>query len=158
TVDAALVGIAGTGLTFGIWWVYYMLPSAPILHLHRERSFVWGYSQMLIVTAIVATGGGLHVAALFLQHEARIGPLATVLTVAVPVGVFLVMIYALYYYLVQRFDPSHVWLLAATAGTMAAAVVSALSGVDMAVCLVILMLAPAVTVLGYEARGYRHQA
>ena len=29
TMDAALVGIAGTGLTFGMWWVYYMLPSAP---------------------------------------------------------------------------------------------------------------------------------
>ena len=29
TMDAALVCIAGTGLTFGMWWVYYMLPSAP---------------------------------------------------------------------------------------------------------------------------------
>jgi hypothetical protein len=28
----------------------------------------------------------------------------------------------------------------------------------MAVCLVILMLAPAVTVVGYEVRGYRHEA
>ena len=27
TLDAALVCIAGTGLTFGMWWVYYMLPS-----------------------------------------------------------------------------------------------------------------------------------
>ena len=58
TLDAAFVGIAGTGLTFGMWWVYYMLPSAPILHAHRDRSFVWGYSQLLIVTAIVATGAG----------------------------------------------------------------------------------------------------
>jgi hypothetical protein len=33
-----------------------------------------------------------------------------------------------------------------------------LSGIRMALCLVILMLAPAVTVVGYEARGYRHQA
>ena len=47
TLDAALVGIAGTGLTFGMWWVYYMLPSAEILHVHRERSFVWGYGQLL---------------------------------------------------------------------------------------------------------------
>ncbi len=35
---------------------------------------------------------------------------------------------------------------------------AAASGVDMAVCLVILMLAPVVTVVGYEMRGYRHQA
>jgi low temperature requirement protein LtrA len=158
TLDAALVGIAGTGLTFGIWWVYYMLPSAPILHAHRDRSFVWGYSQMLLVTAIVATGAGLHVAANFIEHKAHISPLATVLTVAVPVGVFLALVYALYYYLVRRFDPFHLWLLSATAGVVAVAVGAALSGVSMAVCLVVLMFAPAVTVAGYEMRGYRHQA
>ena len=157
-LDAALVGIAGTGLTFGLWWVYYMLPSAPILHAHRDRAFVWGYSQLVIVTAIVAIGAGLHVAAYFIEHKAHISPLATVLTVAVPVGVFLGLIYALYYYLVRRFDPFHVWLLSATAAVVAVAVIAALSGISMAVCLVILMLAPAVTVVGYEVRGYRHQA
>ena len=158
TLDAALVGLAGTGLTFGLWWVYYMLPSAPILHAHRDRAFVWGYGQLLIVTAIVATGAGLHVAANFIEHKTHIGPLATVLTVAVPVAVFLGLIYALYYYLVRRFDPFHVWLLTATAGMIAVAVSAALSGIGMAVCLVILMLAPVVTVVGYEIRGYRHQA
>jgi low temperature requirement protein LtrA len=158
TVDAALVGVAGTGLTFGLWWVYYMLPSAPILHAHRDRGFVWGYGQLLIVTAIVATGAGLHVAANFIEHKTHIGPFATVLTVAVPVCVFLGLIYALYYYLVRRFDPFHVWLLTATAAVVAVAVVAALAGIDMAVCLVILTLAPVVTVVGYELRGYLHQA
>ncbi len=158
SVDAALVGIAGTGLTFGMWWVYYMLPSGAVLHAHRNRAFIWGYGQMLVVTAIVATGAGLHVAAYFIEHQAHISPLATVLTVAVPVGVYLGLIYALYYYLVRRFDPFHVWLLMATAAVVAVAVVAALSGIGMAVCLVILMLAPAVTVVGYEVRGYRHQA
>jgi low temperature requirement protein LtrA len=158
TVDAALVGLAGTGLTFGLWWVYYMLPSAPILHAHRDRAFVWGYGQLLLVTTIVATGAGLHVAAYFIERKARIGPLATLLTVAVPVTVFLGLIYALYYYLVRRFDPFHVWLLTATAGVIALAVGAALSGIGMAVCLVILTLAPVITVVGYEVRGYRHQA
>jgi low temperature requirement protein LtrA len=158
TRDAALVGIAGTGLTFGMWWVYYMLPSAPVLHAHRERSFVWGYTQMLIVTAIVATGAGLHVSANFIERKALISPMATVLTVAVPVSVFLLLIYALYYYLVRRFDPFHSTLLGATAAAIAGAIVAALSGVSMAACLVILMFAPAVTVVGYEMRGYRHQA
>jgi low temperature requirement protein LtrA len=158
TPDAAFVGIAGTGLTFGMWWVYHMLPSAPILHAHRDRSFVWGYGQMLVVTAIVATGAGLHVAAYFIEHKAVISPLATVLTVAIPVGIFLGLIYALYYYLVRRFDPFHIWLLLATAGAVSLAVFAALSGVSMAVCLLVLMLAPAVTVVGYEVRGYQHQA
>jgi low temperature requirement protein LtrA len=158
TTDAALVGIAGTGLTFGMWWVYYILPSAPVLHAHRNRSFVWGYGQMMIVASIVATGAGLHVAAYFLEHKAQIGPLATVLSVAIPVGVFLGSIYALYTYLLGRFDPFHVWLLIATAAVVVLAVIAALAGVDMAVCLVMLMLAPAVTVVGYEMLGHRHQA
>ena len=158
TMDAALVCIAGTGLTFGMWWVYYMLPSAQILSAHRERSFVWGYTQMIVITAIVATGAGLHVAALFIEHKAHIGPVATVLSVAVPVSVFLGLLYALYTYLVRSFDPFHGWLLTATAAVVALAVAAALAGVDMAVCLVILMLAPAVTVVGYEMLGHRHQA
>jgi len=158
TADTALVGIAGTGLTFGLWWVYYLVPAADILHRHRDRSFVWGYGQMLIVTAIVATGAGLHVAAYFIDDEAHISPLAAVLTVAIPVSAFLVLIYALYYYLVRRSDWLHVLLAAATAAVVAAAIVAAQSGVNMASCLVILMLAPAVSVVGYEALGYRHQA
>ena len=158
TLDAVLVAVAGIGLTFGLWWVYYMLPSAAILHAHRDRAFVWGYSQLLIVTAIVATGAGLHVAATFIEHKAHIGPLATVLSVAVPVAVFLGLIYALYYYLVRRFDPFHMWLLTATAAVIAVAVGAAMSGIGMAACLVILTMAPVVTVVGYEVRGYRHQA
>ncbi|QRM31575.1 low temperature requirement protein A [Microvirga sp. VF16] len=158
TVDAALVCLAGIGLTFGMWWVYYMLPSAQILHAHRNRSFVWGYGQMVIVTAIVATGAGLHVAAYFLEHKAHIGAPATVLSVAIPVGVFLGSIYALYTYLVGRFDPFHVWLLVGTAAVATLAVIVAFAGVDMAICLVILMFAPAVTVLGYEILGHRHEA
>jgi low temperature requirement protein LtrA len=158
TMDAALVCIAGTGLTFGIWWVYYLLPSAPILHAHRDRAFVWGYGQMAMVASIVATGAGLHVAAYFIQHTAHISAFTTVLSVAIPVGVFLGLIYTLYNYLARQFDFLHVWLLAGTAAVVALAVIAARAGVDMAVCLVILMLAPAVTVVGYEMQGYRHQA
>ncbi|MGN6766295.1 MAG: low temperature requirement protein A [Rhizobiaceae bacterium] len=158
SMDAALVAIAGMGLTFGMWWVYYMLPSGRVLHAHRERSFVGGYGQMVIVASIVATGAGLHVAAYFIEHKAEIGPLATVLCLTAPVGIFLGSIYALYYYLVRRFDPFHIWLLIATIAVVALAVIAALSGVEMAVCLVILTLAPAVTVIGYEIHGHRHQA
>jgi hypothetical protein len=46
----------------------------------------------------------------------------------------------------------------ATAAVVAVTVVAALSGINMAGCLVILMLAPFVIVVGYEVMGYRHQA
>src|SRR6202023_1771340 len=118
TVDAVLVGIAGMGLTFGMWWVYYLVPSGEILQRHRDRASVWGYVQMLIVTSIVATGAGLRVAAYFIEGGARITALAAVLAVVVPVGVFLGLMYALSYYLIRRFSFFQVWLLMATAGVV----------------------------------------
>ena len=158
TVDATLVGVAGTALTFGMWWLFDLLPSAQILEAHRNRAFVWGVGQILIVTAIVATGAGLHVAAYFIEHQTQISPLATVLSVAVPVGAFLGLTYALYYYLVRRFQAFQLGLLIGTAAVVAVTVAAARSGVSMAGCLVVLALAPAVTVVGYEVLGYRHLA
>ena len=155
TLDAVLTGIAGMGLTFGMWWVYFLVPSGEILQRHRNRAPVWGYVQMLVVTSIVATGAGLRVAADFIEGRGTITAVAAVLAVVVPVGVFLGLMYALSYYLVRRFHVFQAWLLIATGGAVAATLVAALSGLDVAKCLVILMLAPAVTVVGSEVRVAR---
>jgi low temperature requirement protein LtrA len=157
-LDAALIGIAGMGLTFGMWWVYYLVPSGDILLRHRDRAPVWGYVQMLIVTAIVATGAGLHLAAFFMEHKAQITVVGAVLAVAVPVVVFLGSLHALYYYLVRRFRAFDGWLLFASSGVAGLAVLAASAGVSLATCLVILTLAPIVTIVAYEVLGYRHQA
>ena len=158
SLEAALVGIAGIGLTFGMWWIYYMVPSAKVLERHRDRAFVWGYGQMLIVTAIVATGAGLHVAAYFIEHNAVIGPLAAVLTVAIPVAVYIGSSYVVYQWLVRSFNPFDVWLLSAAAVAIVASVVAAQYGLDVAKCLIMLTFAPAIIVVGYEGRGFRYQA
>jgi low temperature requirement protein LtrA len=157
SLDAALVAVAGIGLTFGMWWVYFMVPSGDLLHAHRERSFAWGYGHMVIFGSIAATGAGLHVAAYFIADEAHIGATATVLTVAVPVALFLLAVYALFTWLVRTPDPFHLSLLAATAAVSVLAVALAASGLAMAWCLVVLMLAPWVTVVGFETIGHRHQ-
>jgi low temperature requirement protein LtrA len=158
TLDAVLVGVAGTGLTFGMWWTYFLIPSAGILGAHRERVFPWGYGHMLVFTAIAATGAGLHVAASYIEGQAHIGGVATVLCVAVPVGGFVLMVYALHTWLVREADPFHLSLLAGTAAVLVAAVWLAAAGVPMAWCLLVVTLAPAVTVVGYEAVGYRQLA
>ena len=82
--DAALVPLAGTGLTFGMWWMYFTIPFGELLHVHRERGLSWAYSHLAIFGAIAATGAGLHVAALYIDHQAHIGAAATVLSVAFP--------------------------------------------------------------------------
>jgi low temperature requirement protein LtrA len=158
SLDAALVGVAGTGLTFGMWWVYFLVPSAAILQAHRERVFPWAYGHVLVFAAIAATGAGLHVAAFFIEDQAQIGGVATVLCVAIPVGVFALAVFALHTYLVGEGDPFHVGLLAGTAVVLGAAVWLGAAGVPMAWCLLVVMLAPVVTVVGYEAIGHRHLA
>jgi len=62
TLDAALVSVAGMGLTFGLWWIYYLVPSGQVLHHHRDRAPVWAYLQLLIVVAVFSTGAGLFLA------------------------------------------------------------------------------------------------
>jgi low temperature requirement protein LtrA len=158
SVDAVLVALAGTGLTFGMWWVYFVLPSGAVLHRHRERSFGWGYGHVLLFAAIAGTGAGLHVAAYYIEHVAHIGAVATVLTVAVPVAVYILMVYVLYSTLTRSIDRFHLLLLAVTAVFVVVPVLMAAVGVSMAVCLVLLMLAPAVSVVGFETVGHRHTA
>jgi hypothetical protein len=103
-------------------------------------------------------GGGLHVAALYLQGATTIGETATVLSVAVPLAIYTLALYVLYSIVMRTADAFHLTLLAATAGVLVTAVALAAGGVDMAVCLVVLMFAPAVTVVGYEVVGHRHVA
>ena len=158
TVDAALLTIAGVGLTFGCWWMYFAVPWAEPLVRHRERAFPFGYGHLLIFAALAAIGGGLHVAAFALEGKAEIGPTGTVLSVAIPFAIFVAVFYALYSLLVRAHDPFHLALIAATAGLLILSVGLATAGVSVPVCLVVLTLAPAVTVVGYEMLGHRHMA
>ncbi len=158
TLNAVLVGIAGVGLTFGMWWVYYLVPSGEILKRHRDRASVWGYLQILIVISIVATGAGLHVAASFIEHKAHVTAVAAMLAVAVPVVTFLSVLHALYYFLARRFRSMDAWLLIASTGVAIVSVIAAASNINTAACLIILMFAPVVTIVVYELRGYRRQS
>ena len=71
TVDAVLLAIAGVGLTFGCWWMYFAVPWAEPLVRHRERGFAFGYGHLVLFGALAAMGAGLHVAALDLDGQGR---------------------------------------------------------------------------------------
>jgi Bacterial low temperature requirement A protein (LtrA) len=151
------VAIAGTGLTFGLWWMYFTMPSGHVLRLHPERVFFWGYGHIVTFGSLAAVGAGLHVAAFYLDHHTRIGAFGTVLSVAVPLAVFVLMLYATWTMMMRRTDPIHLGLLLGTAAVLVLAVVLASNGVSMAWCLIVLALAPVVTIVGYETVGHRHQ-
>ena len=158
TVDAALVGLAGTALTFAMWWTYFVTPAGHLLHRHRERAWPWGYGHIVVFAAIAGTGSGLHVAAYHLEHATHISATATVLTTVVPVAVYLVMLFTLYTLLLRTFDPFHVWLLLGAAVFLVLPVVMAQAGASVVACLLVLVLAPVVVVVGFEVVGHRHQA
>jgi low temperature requirement protein LtrA len=158
TVDAALLAIAGVGLTFACWWMYFAVPWAEPLVRHRERGFIFGYGHVVIFGSLAAMGAGLHVAALMLEGEAKLGTTGAVVSVALPVAIYALAFYAIYSRVFREHDPFHLGLLAGTGAFLLAGVVLAAAGVNMSVCLLVLALAPVVTVVGYETIGHRHMA
>ncbi|PPJ28426.1 hypothetical protein C5E45_00930 [Nocardia nova] len=157
SADAIAIVVAGVGLTFGMWWVYFTTPFGEILVHRRNRGYLFGYGHIPLYMGIAGAGAGLHVAGLSLEHHSHIGPVAVVLALALPVGVYLLMVYLLHTLLLSAPDPFHILLLTLTAVALAVAVILAALGVSIAVCLLVVMTSPFITVIGYETIGYRHQ-
>ena len=134
------------------------MPGADLLHVHRERSFFFGYFHIVPFGAIVATGAGLHAAAYYIEHHSKLGSVDTVLAVALPVAAYIISVYVLYGWLLRTVDPFHLLLLALTLVVLVVAVWLAAAGISMANCLLVVTLAPMVTVVGYELLGHRHAA
>jgi low temperature requirement protein LtrA len=156
TTDTALLGLAGTSLTFGLWWCYFVVPSGELLHARRERSIAWGYGHIVLFGAVVGTGGGLHAAANLLDLHSDLSLVATVVAVAVPVAVYVMAFYVLYALLTRTMDPFHLLLIGGSAAVIALALLLAAAGVPLAWCLLMLSFTPWVTVVGYELVGHRH--
>jgi low temperature requirement protein LtrA len=158
STEAVLVTVAGIGLTFGLWWNYFIIPSADVLELKRERSWSWGYGHIPLFAATAAIGAGIHVAAYVVQGEATIGVVGAVLATAIPVGIATIVYFALYSILIRGFDPFHLALGGGTLVVLAIAVTAAANGLSLGWSLIIVMFAPAVTIVGFEAVGHRHMA
>jgi low temperature requirement protein LtrA len=160
TVDAALLAVGGVGLTFGCWWMYFSVPWAESLVRRPGRfsGFVFGYGHLMIFAPLAAMGAGIHVAAFALEGEAEISTTGIVLSVVIPFAVFALAFYVIYSLLMHTRDPFHLWLLAGMVAILGLAVVLAAADVSVAVCLLVVMLSPAVTVVGYETLGHRHMS
>jgi low temperature requirement protein LtrA len=158
SVEAVLVAFGGTALAFGLWWVYFMMPSAEVLARHRERSFTWGYGQLVVFGSLAATGAGLHVAATVIAHVAHIGATAAILTLVIPVAVFTTALFAFYSLLLRQFDPFHLLLFVGAVLALAASVLAVAAGASVGAGIAIAACSPLVVIVGYETVGHRHQA
>ena len=158
TTDIAVLGLAGVALTFGVWWTYFVIPHGHLLSAYRDRSFGWGYGHIAVFGAVVAIGAGLHAAAYRLDQHSELTSTQTVLTVAVPLAVYVSCIYLVYTALTRSLDPFHFLLIGSSVAVLALGVGLAWAGVSMVWALAVLALVPWVTVVGYETVGHRHNA
>ncbi|HEU0206087.1 MAG TPA: low temperature requirement protein A [Pseudolysinimonas sp.] len=90
------IGLSGLVLLFSIWWLYFLEPAEAGLRRRRSWSYFWGYGHYLLFAAIAAIGAGLELAVDVAGHEPRIGSVAVGYSLAVPVAVVFVMLYALH--------------------------------------------------------------
>ncbi len=157
TGTAVAVVVAGIGLTFGMWWVYFTTPFGDILVRRRAFGYLFGYGHIPVFVGIAGAGAGLHVAGLYLEHDAELGGTAVVLALALPVGLYVLMIYLLHTLLLSARDSFHLLLIAISMVVLLAAVLLAAAGAALSLCLLVVMLAPFVTVVGYETVGHRRQ-
>ena len=158
SIEAAVIALAGVSLAVGLWWCYFTVPFDAALSASNARSMVFGFGHLVLYASIAATGAGLHAAASLVEHHSELDAGQTVLTMAIPVAVFVLALFTLFHLLFPGRDPLHAWLMVGTLVFLAAAWLLAASGAPLSAALVVLMLAPWVTVLGYELRGYPHMA
>ncbi|NYI71416.1 low temperature requirement protein LtrA [Naumannella cuiyingiana] len=156
TLDAALVTFAGVGLTFGMWWIYFIVPHAETLERRRGAAIRWAYGHFAIFAPIAAVGAGLDVGAYEIEGKNVIGPIESILTVAVPLAIYLIVLFWFYRMLSGSSGP-YAWMLVGALVVIAAAVAIVAAGVPFTVGLAILTLAPVVVIVGDEVIGHRHR-
>lgn len=156
SAEAILIVVAGTGLTFALWWTYFILPSEPVLARHRNRRWAWGYGHIVLFGALAAVGAGLHVAAYAVEGETAIGTLGVVLAVAIPVFAFGLTYFIVWSVLFRAVDGFHALLALGMMAFLVLGVLLASAGVSLGWCLLVVMLSPFVVSVGYEISGYRH--
>lgn len=156
TSEASMLVAAGTLLTFGVWWAYFSVPFGEILQRNPRAAFVFGYGHLLIFASIAAMGAGLHLAAYVVSGTAQVGWPAAVQAVAMPVGVFMVSFFAIYSLMVRRIDLFHLLMFTGVVVVLATAVILAGIGISFGICMLIVALAPAIMVVGFELVGHQH--
>ena len=90
------IASAGLVLLFALWWLYFLEPAAEGLSTKRGRSYYWGYGHYFVFASLAALGAGLEVAVQAGAAHADGNEAGAEYAIAIPVAVFLVMLYVLH--------------------------------------------------------------
>jgi low temperature requirement protein LtrA len=107
-LDLVTVGAGAGLLVFSMWWLYFSQPSEDAMERARETfeqrtgrdaydTFVWGYGHFFVLAAIAAVGSGIAVVVDQQTHHAEVTNRFAVLSVAVPLAVYLVSVWAVHH-------------------------------------------------------------
>ncbi len=95
------IAIGGLLICFAMWWLYFDQPAEEMLTEvartgNQRPAFVWGYGHYLIFAAAAAVGAGLEVAVESAAGKAEISGWEAGYAVAVPVALYLIMVWLIH--------------------------------------------------------------
>jgi low temperature requirement protein LtrA len=96
------IALGGLVLLFALWWLYFLEPSGRGLADNRDRSYLWGYGHYGIFASLAALGAGLEVAVEQTGHHLKVPDVGVAYAVAIPVGAFLLLLWAVHAPIVPR--------------------------------------------------------
>jgi low temperature requirement protein LtrA len=97
-ISGALIGVAAAGfaLICALWWLYFLEPVADGLVERRHRSYRWGYGHYGLFASLAALGAGVQIAVEQTAEPLKISPVVTGYAVAVPAGLFVLLLWAVH--------------------------------------------------------------
>lgn len=87
SLEVLVLGLSGVGIAFGLWRLYFAIPSGKLLEIFPKKATTWGYFHIFLFAAIVATGAGLDMVGYYLEKHTHLSSTQTVLTVALPIWI-----------------------------------------------------------------------
>ncbi|HEX9922764.1 MAG TPA: low temperature requirement protein A, partial [Anaerolineae bacterium] len=95
SIDLVSIIVGGLLIIFSMWWIYFDWPMDDLLSSLR-KAFIWGYGHFLIFASAAAVGAGLAVGVDQALHHTELGPIGAGAAVAVPVAVYLIVLWVLH--------------------------------------------------------------
>ena len=95
TADLASIVAGGLLIVFSMWWLYFDVPTEGILE-RRGHAYAWGYGHYAVFASAAAVGAGLAVATDFATHHAEIDAAVAGAAVAVPVAIYMAVLWLLH--------------------------------------------------------------
>ncbi|WP_255579685.1 low temperature requirement protein A [Cryobacterium sp. PAMC25264] len=155
--DLVLVSVASFITVFALWWLYFLEPAGEGLAANRGRSYLWGYGHYGVFVSLAAVGAGLEVAVADAGHHVEASATTLAVAVALPVGFFLLLLWATHAVLDTRSQVRPAVILPAAAAVLLVPLLAGTVGVTVVVVVIaaICVLIVAITVADQlrRARG-----